>query len=78
MKKPLVTVDGIWQREHFDDGVWYAPDGSAEQLTRAIQAALGDPDRQARVDATYGRIFTRHASSQVSAKLVGILAKESL
>lgn len=78
MKKPLVTVDGIWQREHFDDGAWYASDGSAEQLTLAIQAALADSDRQARVDATYDRIFTRHASSHVSAKLVGILAKESL
>jgi glycosyltransferase involved in cell wall biosynthesis len=78
MKKPLVLIDGVWQREHFEDGVWYAPNGSAEQLGGAIEAALNDSDRQSRVDATYDRIFARHASPQASSKLVGLLAKESL
>ncbi|KVD39643.1 glycosyl transferase family 1 [Burkholderia ubonensis] len=78
MRKPLVTVDGAWQREHFgDEGAWYAASGSSSDLANAIRTALNDPERQRRIDAIHNSVMARHRSSKVAPKLVELLAKDS-
>jgi glycosyltransferase involved in cell wall biosynthesis len=70
VKKPLVMVDGDWQREHFGDNVWYAASTSASDIVPAIQAALTDHDRDEKIENNYERIYARHSSSTVAADLI--------
>nr|WP_238537913.1 glycosyl transferase family 1 [Paraburkholderia atlantica] len=70
VKKPLVMVDGDWQREHFDDNVWYAASTRAPDIIPALQAALTDPARDEKIERNYQRVYARHSSSTVAADLI--------
>ncbi|CAE6818393.1 hypothetical protein R69658_05732 [Paraburkholderia aspalathi] len=70
MKKPLVMVDGDWQREHFDGNVWYTASTSASDIGPAIQAALTDRDRDEKIESNYERVYARHSSSTVATDLI--------
>ncbi|APA85626.1 glycosyltransferase family 4 protein [Paraburkholderia sprentiae WSM5005] len=78
MQKPLVMSDGPWQREHFEDGVWYASTDSVEEIAAAISGAINDPGRDAKVAATYERVMTRHSASIIGPQIAAVLARESI
>ncbi|MBN3805307.1 glycosyltransferase family 4 protein [Paraburkholderia sp. Ac-20336] len=70
VKKPLVMVDGEWQREHFGGNVWYAASTRATDIVPALQAALSDTERDAKIESNYERVYARHSSSTVAADLI--------
>ncbi|NMM02215.1 glycosyltransferase family 4 protein [Paraburkholderia sp. RP-4-7] len=70
MKRPLVMLDGDWQREHFDDNVWYTASTSSPGIALAIQAALADGNRDEKIESNYERIYARHSSSTVATDLI--------
>ncbi|WP_310630234.1 glycosyltransferase family 4 protein [Paraburkholderia sp.] len=78
MRKPLVIADGPWQREHFDDGVWYAPTDSAHGLATAIRQAITSTELEQRVQETWTRITDRHSASTIGPGFAEMLARESL
>ena len=73
LKKPLVIADGAWQREHFKDGAWYASADSERSIAEAIERALFDPNREAKVLSTYNQIYKRHSSEVASRALIECL-----
>lgn len=78
MRKPLVIGDGPWQREHFADGVWYAPTDSVQGLATAIEGAMTDADRESKILQTYERVLDRHSASTIGPQLAEMLARESI
>ncbi|MCA7085486.1 glycosyltransferase [Cupriavidus sp. DB3] len=76
MRKPVVVADGPWQREHFGDDAWYAAANSAEAVAQAIRAALTDPERDHKIEATYQRMMSRHSAVVMGKKLVELLETE--
>ena len=70
MKKPLVMVDGDWQREHFGDNVWYTASTSASDIAPAIETALADKDRDEKIERNYDGVYARHSSSTVATDLI--------
>ncbi|MFL9963468.1 glycosyltransferase family 4 protein [Paraburkholderia sediminicola] len=78
MQKPLVMSDGPWQREHFEDGVWYASPDSVDSIASAITGAINDTDRDAKVAATYDRVMSRHSASIIGPQIAALLARESI
>lgn len=78
MKKPLVMVDGDWQREHFDDNVWYTASTSASDIVPAIRAALADASRDEKIESNYERVYARHSSSTVATDLIKYLIDAGL
>jgi glycosyltransferase involved in cell wall biosynthesis len=78
VKKPLVMVDGDWQREHFADNVWYAASTDAPDIAPAIAAALADPDRDEKIESNYQRVYARHSSGTVAADLIKHLTDAGL
>jgi glycosyltransferase involved in cell wall biosynthesis len=78
MQKPLVMSDGPWQREHFDDGVWYTATDSVSAIASAIASAINDADRDARIAATYERVIARHSASTIGPQIAALLARESI
>lgn len=78
MQKPLVMSDGPWQREHFDDGVWYASPDSVDAIAAAISGAINDAGRDARVATTYDRVMAHHSASIIGPQIAALLARESI
>jgi len=78
MQKPLVMSDGPWQREHFEDGVWYTSENSVSAIASAITGAINDVDRDAKVTATYDRVMARHSASIIGPQIAELLARESI
>ncbi|EEA00975.1 glycosyl transferase group 1 [Burkholderia sp. H160] len=78
MQKPLVMSDGPWQREHFEDDVWYTSTNSVDAIARAIAGAINDPDREAKVTATYERVMARHSAATIGPQIAALLARESI
>lgn len=78
MQKPLVMSDGPWQREHFEDDVWYTSTDSVSDLASAIGGAIDDLDRDAKVTATYDRVMARHSASIIGPQIAALLARESI
>jgi glycosyltransferase involved in cell wall biosynthesis len=78
MQKPLVMSDGPWQREHFEDGVWYTSENSVSAIASAITGAISDADRDAKVAATYDRVMARHSASIIGPQIADLLARESI
>ncbi|WP_233828470.1 glycosyltransferase [Paraburkholderia sp. ZP32-5] len=78
VKKPLVMVDGAWQREHFGDDVWYAASTDAPDIVPAIAAALADTDREEKIANNYERVYARHSSGTVAADLIKHLTDAGL
>ncbi|MGF6923384.1 glycosyltransferase family 4 protein [Paraburkholderia sp. 40] len=78
MRKPLVIADGPWQREHFADGVWYAPTDSAQQLASVIRQVITSPDREEKLLQTHARVMERHSASIIGPRFAEMLARESI
>jgi glycosyltransferase involved in cell wall biosynthesis len=78
MQKPLVMSYGPWQREHFGDGVWYAPADSVGAIASAITGAISDADRETKIAATYDRIMAHHSASIIGPQIAALLAQESI
>ncbi|MFM0485006.1 glycosyltransferase family 4 protein [Paraburkholderia strydomiana] len=78
MKKPLVMANGDWQREHFDDNVWYTVSADASGIAHALRAALDDEDREQKIESNYERVYARHSSSTVATDLIRHLIDASL
>jgi len=78
VKKPLVMVDGDWQREHFGDDVWYAASADAPDIAAAIAAALADTERDVKIESNYERVYARHSSGTVAADLIKHLTDAGL
>lgn len=78
MQKPLVMSDGPWQREHFEDDVWYTSTDSVSTIASAIAGAINDTDREAKVAATYARVMARHSASIIGPQIAELLARESI
>lgn len=78
MQKPLVMSDGPWQREHFEDNVWYTRTDSVSAIASAITGAVDDADRDAKVAATYERVMARHSASIIGPQIAALLARESI
>ncbi|WP_341313005.1 glycosyltransferase [Paraburkholderia sp. IMGN_8] len=78
MQKPLVMSDGPWQREHFENGVWYTATDSVSAIASAIAGAINDTDRDAKVAATYDRVMARHSASIIGPQIAELLARESI
>jgi glycosyltransferase involved in cell wall biosynthesis len=73
LRKPLVLVDGPWQREHFGNGLSYASSGSAISIASAIEMTLADPEKDAKVASIYDLVHIKHSSEVVSQILINIL-----
>lgn len=73
MSKPMVMLDGAWQREHFGGNAWYSTSGEAEDIAAAIQAALTDADRDEKIKVNHAEVYARHSAATVSTDLIKIL-----
>ncbi|MDE1182988.1 glycosyl transferase family 1 [Paraburkholderia sp.] len=70
MRKPLVMVDGRWQREHFEDNVWYTASTQADDIAAAIQSAFDDTAQEEKIERNYANVYARHSATTVSTELI--------
>ncbi|MEB0136050.1 glycosyl transferase family 1 [Actimicrobium sp. CCC2.4] len=79
LKKSLILSDGEWQREHFENDVWYAPTNSDVDLAKVIeQVVISSVERENMISAAYQRVIGRHTAKAFGSLFVRILAKESV
>ncbi len=73
LRKPLIMLDGDWQREHFFEHAWYSDNPGSSAIAQAIRTALGANDQVEHVDALHDHVTQKHSPERITSVLNKIM-----